>query len=65
MLGRYNVAITVGGYAALGIARLIYFTLDKDPIPGFFKGMPTPAAAMLAVAQDDLKRRLEALGENE
>jgi phosphatidylserine synthase len=38
------------GYAALGVARLIYFTLDKDPIPGFFKGMPTPAAAMLVVA---------------
>ena len=38
------------GYAALGIVRLIYFTLDKTPIPGFFKGMPTPAAAMLAIA---------------
>jgi len=37
-------------YAVLGIARLVYFTLDKYPIPGFFKGMPTPAAAMLAVA---------------
>lgn len=33
-------------YAVAGIARLIYFTLDKTPIPGFFKGMPTPAAAM-------------------
>jgi len=38
------------GYAVFGIARLIYFTLDKNPIPGFFKGMPTPAAAMLSVA---------------
>jgi CDP-diacylglycerol--serine O-phosphatidyltransferase len=38
------------GYAALGVSRLVYFTLDKNPIPGFFKGMPTPAAAMLAVA---------------
>lgn len=37
-------------YAILGIARLVYFTLDKNPIPGFFKGMPTPAGAMLAVA---------------
>ncbi len=37
-------------YAVLGIARLVYFTIDKNPIPGFFKGMPTPAAAMLAVA---------------
>jgi phosphatidylserine synthase len=38
------------GYAALGIARLVYFTMDKNPIPGFFKGMPTPAAAMLSMA---------------
>ena len=37
-------------YAVLGIVRLIYFTLDKSPIPGFFKGMPTPAAAMLVMA---------------
>jgi len=38
------------GYAALGIVRLVYFTLDKHPIPGFFKGMPTPAAALLSMA---------------
>jgi phosphatidylserine synthase len=37
-------------YAALGMLRLVYFTLDKTPIPGFFKGMPTPAAAMLVLA---------------
>jgi len=37
-------------YALLGIVRLIYFTLDKKPIPGFFKGMPTPAAAMFVTA---------------
>lgn len=37
-------------YAVLGITRLIYFTLDRTPIPGFFKGMPTPAAALLVVA---------------
>jgi CDP-diacylglycerol--serine O-phosphatidyltransferase len=37
-------------YALMGIARLIYFTLDKSPIPGFFKGMPTPAAALLVIA---------------
>lgn len=37
-------------YTALGIARLIYFTLDRSPIPGFFKGLPTPAAALLATA---------------
>ena len=34
----------------MGIARLIYFTLDKSPIPGFFKGMPTPAAALLVIS---------------
>jgi CDP-diacylglycerol--serine O-phosphatidyltransferase len=34
-------------YAALGIVRLIYFTLDRASIPGFFKGFPTPAAALL------------------
>ncbi len=43
------------GFAALfylvsGISRLVYFTLDKNPIPGFFKGMPTPGAALLATA---------------
>ena len=37
-------------YAVLGIARLVYFTLDKNPIPGFFKGLPTPAAALLLTA---------------
>jgi len=37
-------------YALAGIARLIYFTLDRSPIPGFFKGMPVPAAALLVVA---------------
>ena len=37
-------------YALMGIARLIYFTLDKSPIPGFFKGLPTPAAALLVIS---------------
>jgi len=37
-------------YAAMGVLRLIYFTLDKTPIPGFFKGLPTPAAAMLVLS---------------
>jgi phosphatidylserine synthase len=37
-------------YALAGIARLTYFTLDRHPIPGFFKGMPSPAAALLVVA---------------
>ncbi len=37
-------------YAILGFIRLIYFTLDRNPIPGFFKGMPTPAAAFFVLA---------------
>lgn len=37
-------------YFFMGVARLIYFTTDRMPIPGFFKGMPTPAAALLVVA---------------
>jgi phosphatidylserine synthase len=44
------IGLIAWGYAVLGIVRLVYFTLDKHPIPGFFKGMPTPAAAMLSVA---------------
>jgi phosphatidylserine synthase len=37
-------------YAGMGMGRLVYFTLDKAPIPGFFKGLPTPAAAMLVMS---------------
>ena len=37
-------------YALMGMGRLVYFTLDKAPIPGFFKGLPTPAAAMLVMS---------------
>ncbi len=37
-------------YAAAGIFRLVFFTLDKNPIPGFFKGLPTPAAALLVLS---------------
>jgi phosphatidylserine synthase len=37
-------------YALAGISRLIYFTFDTSPIPGFFKGMPTPAAALFVLA---------------
>ena len=44
------ILLIAWGYAGLGIVRLVYFTLDKNPIPGFFKGMPTPAAALLTVA---------------
>jgi phosphatidylserine synthase len=44
------IGIIAALYTALGIARLVYFTLDRNPIPGFFKGMPAPAAALLVVA---------------
>ncbi len=37
-------------YAVLGLIRLVYFTLDQSPIPGFFKGLPTPAAALFVSA---------------
>lgn len=37
-------------YTFLGIARLIYFILDQNSVPGFFKGMPVPAAATLVAA---------------
>lgn len=37
-------------YAVMGMLRLVYFTIDKHPIPGFFKGLPTPAAAMLVLS---------------
>ncbi|MGK5092099.1 CDP-alcohol phosphatidyltransferase family protein [Deltaproteobacteria bacterium TL4] len=37
-------------YALLGIGRLVYFTMDSTPIPGFFKGLPTPAAALFISA---------------
>ncbi len=37
-------------YALSGIARLVYFTLDQSPVPDFFKGMPTPASALLVVS---------------
>lgn len=33
-------------YALMGLARLIYFTIDRSPIPGYFKGLPSPAAAL-------------------
>ncbi len=37
-------------YALAGFLRLLYFTLDKNPIPGLFKGLPTPAAALFVTS---------------
>jgi len=50
LIQRLPLGIIAWFYALMGIARLVYFTLDRSPIPGFFKGMPTPAAAMLVMA---------------
>ena len=50
VLDRLPVGLVAWLYALLGIARLIYFTVDRTPIPGFFKGLPTPAAAMVVTA---------------
>ena len=37
-------------YAFAGIIRLVFFTIDRHPIAGFFKGLPTPAAALLVLS---------------
>jgi phosphatidylserine synthase len=50
VIQKVPIGLIAWSYALLGLARLVYFTLDKNPIPGFFKGMPTPAAAMLSVS---------------
>jgi CDP-diacylglycerol--serine O-phosphatidyltransferase len=47
---RLPIGIIAVLYTAFGISRLVYFTLDKSPIPGYFKGMPTPAAALFVVS---------------
>jgi CDP-diacylglycerol---serine O-phosphatidyltransferase len=49
-LKKFPIGLVSWIYITLGITRLIYFTLDRKPIPGFFKGFPTPAAALLVVA---------------
>lgn len=47
--GAVAVAYLVGG-----AARLTYFILDDKPIPGFFKGMPVPGAALLVMGPVEL-----------
>jgi phosphatidylserine synthase len=37
-------------YVVLGISRLVFFILDQNSIPGFFKGIPVPGAALLVAA---------------
>ena len=50
LIGSLPLGFIAGFYALLGLLRLAYFTLDRSPIPGFFKGMPSPAAALLVTA---------------
>ncbi len=50
-------------YALLGLGRLIYFTLDTSPVPGYFKGMPTTAAALLVTAPVLIHHQAVANGE--
>ena len=50
LIRKFPVGVIAVLYALLGFSRLAYFTLDRSPIPGFFKGMPTPAAALLVMA---------------
>ncbi|MFP4194706.1 MAG: CDP-alcohol phosphatidyltransferase family protein [Desulfobacterales bacterium] len=45
-----SLLIASGIYVLGGFARLAYFTLDRSPLPGFFKGLPTPAAALFVIA---------------
>ncbi|MBW1892242.1 MAG: CDP-alcohol phosphatidyltransferase family protein [Deltaproteobacteria bacterium] len=44
------ISIIASIYTVFGVTRLIYFTLDKNPTPGYFKGMPTPAAALFVLS---------------
>ena len=37
-------------YVIFGITRLVLFILDQNSIPGFFKGLPVPGAALFASA---------------
>jgi len=50
VISQLPLTAAAGLYALLGIGRLTYFTLDRSPIPGFFKGLPTTAAAPLVTA---------------
>ena len=46
---QFPIGLVAVIYVLMGFSRLVYFTVDKNPIPGFFKGLPTPAAALLIV----------------
>jgi phosphatidylserine synthase len=61
-IGETPLRVAAYAYALLGFARLLYFTFDRHPIPGFFKGMPTPAAALLVAAPLMMVERAAASG---
>jgi phosphatidylserine synthase len=52
------VVLTALVYLLAGFSRLVYFTLDKTPVPGFFKGMPVPAAALFVTAPVEIAIQL-------
>lgn len=56
----YLIALVAALYWAAGISRLIYFTLDKNPIPGFFKGFPVPAAALFVSSTIEIADQIAA-----
>lgn len=60
--GSWLIPLTAAVYLCAGIARLVYFTLDKAPIPGFFKGMPVPAAALFVTAPVEIAFQLARTG---
>jgi phosphatidylserine synthase len=53
--------LTAVVYTLAGFSRLTYFTLDKRPVPGFFKGLPIPAAALLVGAAMDVAYQMPGL----
>ncbi len=56
------IGVTAIVYAMAGLSRLTYFTLDKHPIPGFFKGLPIPAGALLASASMEVLHQMALSG---
>jgi len=54
--------LVAGIYAVAGMSRLVVFVLDKRPIPGFFKGMPVPAAAILVTAPVEIAHQAASSG---
>jgi CDP-diacylglycerol---serine O-phosphatidyltransferase len=49
-------------YTLLGLFRLIYFTIDKNPIRGYFKGLPSPASAIMVCGMVHVADRFDPTG---